>query len=151
MKVLHCEDEKELRDEMKKLLKTLPDVESIAVAQDGKKAVKLLQKEQFDLVISDIGMPEMDGIELLEEIKKSWPDVPVIMYSFSSIEKKGLQCLLMGAHGFVSKADPPSELRKAIHMVMEGEKYIPREIKYIKGKLDKMEKEKKQKAAKKSL
>lgn len=140
MKVLHCDDEDIYLRDLRKILKTMPEVTSITGVDDAKQAISKLEKEHFDLVISDMGMPLMDGLELLKVIKQRWPAIPVIMYSFSSFEKKGKPTIELGALSFLGKDAQITEVKEAVQAALKGEKYISSEMKRAdkKKELDKL-------------
>lgn len=72
-------------------------------ASGGKEALSTLKKERFDVVLLDINMPEMDGLEVLEKIKRSYPELPVVMLSARCDEETVRRALELGASGFVAK------------------------------------------------
>jgi two-component system OmpR family response regulator len=72
-------------------------------ANSGKTALDLLQKESFDIVILDVKMPEMDGIQVLKKIKLNWPDVEVIMLTGHASVELGIEGMEYGAYDYVMK------------------------------------------------
>jgi YesN/AraC family two-component response regulator len=72
-------------------------------ANSGKTALDLLQKESFDIVILDVKMPEMDGIQVLKKIKLKWPDVEVIMLTGHASVELGIEGMEYGAYDYVMK------------------------------------------------
>lgn len=92
LKVLFVDDEEEIRLSSKKLL--LKFFNNVKTARDGEEAIKLVNKNKFDIVISDIIMPNLNGIDLAEEIKKTQPDVFFIFISASREAKE--ECEIRG-------------------------------------------------------
>ena len=90
-----------------------------AVASSGMEGLEILEKEPFDLVLLDLKMPDMDGMEVLAKIKSSWPDINVIMISGYSTVDTAVQALRSGAVNFIQKPFAPDTLFSAIQEVFE--------------------------------
>jgi DNA-binding NtrC family response regulator len=102
MKILVVDDEALIRDIIKKGLSQMGGY-SVEVAQNGKEAIEKLEKDIFDLVLTDIKMPEMDGLELLKNIKGTRPEVMVIlMTAYGSIET-AVEAMRIGANDYITK------------------------------------------------
>lgn len=110
--ILVVEDDVELRDVLSDTLKMAGY--SVCIAQDGRIALDVIEKEQPQLVITDIQMPRMDGQALLKHIRKRWPDLPVmIMTAYGSIEK-AVEAMRVGAIDYMTK---PFEAEVLVNMV----------------------------------
>jgi DNA-binding NarL/FixJ family response regulator len=112
----------------------LNDVEHLYVADEannGKEALEKLEKNTFDLVIMDIKMPEMNGIEATEEIIKRHPKVKVLAISMFDEQRYIVKMLQAGALGYVLKNTGKSEMVNAINSVMLGESYFSQEVSNI--------------------
>ena len=96
----------------------------IGEAGDVESLVAELFKKDWDLVISDISMPGRSGVEALQQIKKSKPQIPVLMMSMHPEDQYALRVLKAGASGYLSKNSIHEELIKAIQAVLLGKKYI---------------------------
>ena len=96
----------------------------IAEATNEKDAWIALKKEEFDLVILDIHMPESDALTFTEKIKSFYPDTKVLIFSMGAEHIYAKRFLNAGASGFVSKDSGLTELRKAITLSLQGKKYI---------------------------
>jgi DNA-binding NtrC family response regulator len=102
MKVLVVDDEAPIREMLQRGLFEIGGY-SVEVAQNGKEAVEKIEKEIFDLVLTDVKMPEMDGMELLRMIKGTRPEVPVIMMTaYGSIET-AVEAMKVGANDYITK------------------------------------------------
>jgi two-component system response regulator AtoC len=102
MKILVVDDEASVREMLKKGLPQIGDF-SVEVAQNGPDAIKKIEEDVFDLLLTDMKMPEMDGLELLKLIKSMWPDMIVIlMTAYGSIET-AVEAMKLGANDYVTK------------------------------------------------
>jgi two-component system, NarL family, invasion response regulator UvrY len=104
-----------------------PSVEITEVA-DGESLVKEVSKHEFDLVISDLDMPGRSGLEALEQVKLTRPDLPVLILSIYAEELYAVRVLKAGASGYLNKNAAPYELIKAVQRILSGRKYITPEI-----------------------
>jgi DNA-binding NarL/FixJ family response regulator len=124
MKFLICDDHKVVRDGVINALKPLLGIEYISEANDGKQALDLLEKKEYDIVFMDISLPKRSGLDYLIEIKSKWPSVKVIMLSMHPEEVYGLRCLKNGASGYLNKDVNPDQIREAVNLVAHGKPYI---------------------------
>jgi two-component system, NarL family, invasion response regulator UvrY len=83
-----------------------------------------LEAAAWDLVVLDLAMPGRGGLELLEEIKRRWPRLPVIVFSAHSEEEFAVRCLQMGASGYVAKSAASQEIVAACRTALAGRKYV---------------------------
>jgi two-component system invasion response regulator UvrY len=81
-------------------------------------------KGEWDLIISDLSMPGRSGLEVIHEIKRHFPRIPVLILSIYPERLYGTRVLKAGASGYLSKGSPPEELARAIHYILQGRKYI---------------------------
>ncbi|MBA4417055.1 MAG: DNA-binding response regulator [Syntrophus sp. (in: bacteria)] len=124
-KILLADDHKIIREGLRSLLEKQPDMEVIAEAQDGLTTVRLAQKLLPHVVIMDIGMPEMNGIDATRQIvAEKTHDVKVIALSMHSDRRFVLQMLKAGASGYLLKDSAFEELITAIHTVMMNQPYL---------------------------
>jgi DNA-binding NtrC family response regulator len=112
-KILVVDDEAPIREILKKGLSQIGGF-FVEVAQNGREAIEKIERDVFDLVLTDIKMPEMDGLELLKTIKGTWPDIMVIlMTAYGSIET-AVEAMKMGANDYITKPIDLNEL--SIHI-----------------------------------
>jgi two-component system, NarL family, invasion response regulator UvrY len=100
----------------------------IAEVGDGESLIKEITLNDFDLVISDLDMPGRNGLETLEQIKLTKPDLPVLILSIYPEDLYAIRVLKAGASGYMNKNAAPYELIKAIDRIKLGRKYITPEI-----------------------
>ncbi len=113
-KILIVEDEAAIRRVLSKILSEENDTYIVSEAVDGLEGIELLKKEDFDLVICDIKMPKMDGVEVLEAVKKIKPEIPIIMISGHGELETAVQTMRLGAFDYISK---PPDLNRLLNTV----------------------------------
>jgi two-component system invasion response regulator UvrY len=97
----------------------------IEEAKNGKELLSKSIQNDWHIVISDISMPDMNGIEFLKEIREIKPQLKVLMLSVNAPELYAIPCLKAGAYGYVSKDSAPDELEHAVLAILDGRKYLP--------------------------
>lgn len=110
-----------IREVVEKILEDNNQIKLIFKAEDGYECLDYLEKNKVDIVLLDIGMPKMNGIEVLEKIKKSNSKAKIIMLTSCKDKEIVLKCLNIGAEGYLSKAIDSEGLVDAIIKVMDGE------------------------------
>ena len=93
-------------------------------ASSNAQALEKIQKEKWDLVMLDLNMGGRSGLELLEEIRRLRPHLPVLILSMYSVEEFGVRALKLGAAGYISKQTAPEEMITAVRSVLGGGRYI---------------------------
>lgn len=131
IKILIVDDHPMIRHGIKSLLSDEPMLNVAAEANNGKEAVELVGKENFDLIIMDIKMPEMTGIEATEAILAKHDNVKVLAMSMYDEQRYIVKMLQAGALGYILKNTGKQELLNAIHTVMDGESYFSQEVSSI--------------------
>ncbi len=109
------------------LLNEFPSAQIKEVA-DGRSLLTIALQQEWDLVITDISMPELSGIKALQQIKEQKPQTPVLILSLQTGEQYSKTAFRAGASGYVSKDAPPEELVSAISKILRGEKQQQSEI-----------------------
>ncbi len=118
-KIIVVDDEKQICQNVAKILSKY-DIK-VTYALSAKDAIKKMTEEPYALLITDIVMPEMDGLELLKYVKKEWPQTKTIMMTaFASIDS-AVKAIQMGALDYISKPFTPNELRSTVKQVIRGE------------------------------
>jgi len=124
IRVLLVDDHQLVRAGIQALLRGLAGVEVVAEASDGREAQRLIAVHHPDIVLMDIMMPGMNGLEATARIVKEHPGTRVIMLSVNATEEYVLQSLRAGASGYLLKNITPAELETAIRAVARGERYL---------------------------
>lgn len=127
-KIIVADDHPVFRSGMEMTLKQMKFVSKIAGASNGIDVLALLKKERFDLVMMDINMKPMDGMDTTQAIMKNFPEVKVIALTMRDDIKSAIKMFELGAAGYLLKNEPPVEIEVAIKLVMEGGKYISLQI-----------------------
>jgi two-component system response regulator NreC len=121
IRLLIADDHTILRAGLRALLESEPDIDVVGEAADGRSAVKLTSELQPDLVLLDIAMPLLNGLEATHQIKHTCPQVKVLILSMHENEDYIRQALSYGAMGYILKDANPVELINAIRAVHRGE------------------------------
>lgn len=124
VKIIIAEDHTILRDGLRALLSTQKEFEVIGEAGDGREAIRVVDKLEPDLVLIDLSMPKLNGMEAIHEIKRRNPQIKVIALTVHKNEEYILAALEAGANGYVLKDASQGELFMAIQYVMAGKKYL---------------------------
>ena len=128
IRVLIADDHKIMLAGLRSLLEKQDDFEVVAEAPNGRKAVQLAQEKEPDVVVMDVSMPDLNGIEATTQITESLPATRVIALSMHSDKRFVMGMLRAGASGYLLKDCASQELATAIHRVAEGKKYLSPEI-----------------------
>ena len=135
-KILIVEDEPAIRRVLKNILTEESESFQLFEAADGQEALSTIQEQDFDLVICDIKMPKMDGVELLEAVKKIKPEIPFIMISGHGDLETAVDAMRKGAFDYVQK---PPDLNRLLNTVRNAldKKQLVVENKILKKKISK--------------
>lgn len=102
----------------------IPEMEIAGEAANAQEAIRLIRSNEYDIVLLDIAMPDKSGVEVLKQIKREKPALPVLMLSMHPENRYAVQVLRSGADGYVQKEALATELVKAIETILQGHKYI---------------------------
>ncbi|RLD26793.1 MAG: DNA-binding response regulator [Bacteroidetes bacterium] len=129
IKVAIAEDIPQLADALKEKVELAPELKVKHVATNGKKLINYLNKDHnLDVILMDINMPEMDGIEATKYITARWPQIKIIMCTVFSDEQNLFESIMNGATGYLLKDEPPAKIHKSIYEAIEGGAPMSREI-----------------------
>lgn len=148
-KILIVDDHQMFIDGIKSLLRNQSVFNIVAEALDGKFALEILANQQIDIVISDINMPNMSGIELTKIIKSEYPEIKVIIVSMHSDRTTISEIMMAEAEGYILKNTGKKELFEALNRVASNSTYYSNEVLSI--MMETVKKEKKSEAAIKNL
>ncbi|GAA4297531.1 response regulator transcription factor [Actinomadura luteofluorescens] len=124
LSVLVADDQALLRGSFRVLIDTAPGLRTVGEAGTGAEAVELAARERPDVVLMDVRMPEMDGIEATQRICTDLPDIRVLILTTFDLDTYVYSALRAGASGFLLKDTPPADLLSAIRVVASGESLL---------------------------
>ena len=127
IRVLLADDHTLVRAGIRALLEKLPGVEVAGEASDGREVLDLIKAHQPEVVLMDISMPGLNGLQALARITRDFPHVRVIILSMHPNDECVLQALKSGAAGYLLKKAATAELQAALNSVVAGENYLSRE------------------------
>lgn len=117
------EDHRSMRDMLREFLDMAPDFHVCGVAETAEEALQDLPELDVHLLLIDVSLPGMNGIDLAEEVGSRWPELSCLMFSAHEETSYARRSLAVGARGYVLKGNP-DELSGAIRQVLEGRMYV---------------------------
>lgn len=124
IKILIADDHPVVREGLKQIISKADDMKVVCEALDGMQVVELINSQNPDVVVLDLGMPGKDGLEVLKDIKRNNPDLPVLILSMYPEEQIAVRTFKIGADGYMNKETAPKELVNAIRKIYGGGKYV---------------------------
>ena len=128
IKVVLADDHILVRNGIKALLEDQSDVEVIDEASNGKEALSVIAKNKPTLLIVDIRMPEMNGIEVVTEVNKLYSDIKTLVLSMHDSEEYVVKAIQAGADGYLLKGASKEEFTKALRKIVDGGKYFTGDV-----------------------
>ncbi len=122
-KIYIADDQTLFRKGMARLVKSFPKVSEVKEASNGKEMLALVAQQAPDVILMDLEMPEMDGIEATEKILAKYPDIKIIILSMHNGHQHIFYLMEIGAHGFLVKNAEPEEVKEAIEAVITKDFY----------------------------
>jgi DNA-binding NarL/FixJ family response regulator len=123
-RIVIAEDHTILREGLRALLSSDPSYEIVGEAEDGRDAIRCVEKLMPDLLLIDLSMPRMNGMEAIRDIKKRYPEIKIIALTVHKTEEYILATLEAGADGYVLKDATHGELVMAINSVLSGKPFL---------------------------
>lgn len=128
IRVLIGDDHRIVREGLKQMLADAPDIEVCAEATNGPDVLAAVQSlggvQGLSLVLLDIAMPGRDGLDVLQELRKTWPTLPVLMLSTYPEKQYAVRCIKLGAAGYLNKSADPDDMVAAVRKVAAGGVYV---------------------------
>jgi DNA-binding NtrC family response regulator len=135
-KILIIEDEAAIRRVLVKILSEESDTYEVTEAEDGLEGIEKIKKDDFDLILCDIKMPKMDGVEVLEAVKKIKPEVPIVMISGHGDLDTAVNTMRLGAFDYISKPPDLNRLLNTVRIALDRKELVV-ENKRLKKKVSK--------------
>jgi DNA-binding NarL/FixJ family response regulator len=127
-RIVVVDDHSLFRRGLVSLLSDMPEIAVVGEAADGKDVLTLIEQVHPDIILMDINMPVMGGVEALKNIRHSYPDQKVLMLTISKNDDDLVGAILEGANGYLLKNSEPEVLRDTIRLVMEGKSILSPEM-----------------------
>ena len=124
LRVLIADDHIIVRSGIKLLLEAEPDIDVVGESLDGEQALTMIESLQPDVVLMDIAMPGMDGLEATRQIKARWPEIKVLVLTMHRSTEYFFEMLKAGAHGYIHKGAETNDLINAVRVVGRGEVFL---------------------------
>jgi DNA-binding NarL/FixJ family response regulator len=124
IRIVIAEDHKTVREGLKMIIEAEPDIKVIGVAGDGVEAIRLTQELQPDVLIMDISMPQLNGLEASVKLKKIIPDIKILIMTRHTDKSYLQEFLQAGVSGYVLKQSDPNELLRAIRIIADDGNYL---------------------------
>ncbi len=126
--VLIADDHAIIRRGLTQILSEDPDITVNDDVADGHQVLEKLRRNSYDILIMDISMPELGGLDVLLQVKVEFPELPVLILSIYPEDQYAIRVLKDGASGYMNKEVAPDELIKAVKKIIRGKKYISENI-----------------------
>jgi two-component system invasion response regulator UvrY len=124
IRVLVADDHPVIHEGLKKMFEKVHGIRVTGEASTGEEVLNEIERNDYDLVLLDISMPDKSGLEVLKELKRKRPDLQVLILSIHGEEQYAIRALKAGAAGYLTKKSVPDELIKAVQKISQGGKYI---------------------------
>ena len=124
IRILIADDHPVVRKGLKEIIEETPGMTVVDEAETGAEAIENVRKNAYDVVLLDISMPGIHGLEALKQIKSERPKLPVLILSIYPESQYAVRAIRAGASGYLTKESAPDELITAIRKVWRGRKYI---------------------------
>jgi len=124
IRLLVADDHAVVRQGIRQILADTPDFEIVREATDGIQVLEKLRECKVDVVVLDLSMPVMSGLEVIKQVRKEFPSVAILVLSFHSEEQYAVRVMKAGASGYLTKGSDPEELITALRSVARGRKYV---------------------------
>jgi len=123
-KIVIAEDHTILRESLRALLSLQEDLDVVGEAEDGREAIRRVEELTPDLILMDLSMPKMNGVEAIREIRRRVPETKILTLTVHKAEEFVLEVLQAGADGYIPKDASSNELVMAIKSVLMGKRYL---------------------------
>ncbi|HEV8259217.1 MAG TPA: response regulator transcription factor [Burkholderiales bacterium] len=128
LRVLIADDHAITREGLKRILTDYPKPLHVGNAANAAQTLSMVRKNEWDLVLLDISLPDKSGLDVLKSIKKDRPALPVLVLSMYPVDQYALRVLKAGGSGYLTKESAPEQLLAAVRKVFEGGRFITPEL-----------------------
>ena len=127
MNILIGDDHLLVREGVEQIIRTLPEIELIDEVTDGNELLSKVSISKYDLIIMDMSIPGVSGLDVLQKMRKNKNKTNVLLYSFDPQRQHAMFALRHGASGYLAKESIFVELTTAVRRILKGEKYVSAE------------------------
>ncbi|MEW6054642.1 MAG: response regulator transcription factor [Nitrospirota bacterium] len=124
IRILIADDHAIVRRGLKEIISETPDMLVAAEAESGYAAIQKVEENNYDVILLDISMPGKNGLDILKQIKRKNPKLPILMLSVHPEEQYAVRSFRAGASGYLTKGSAPDELIAAIRKISKGGKFV---------------------------
>ncbi len=124
IRLMLVDDHQVVRTGLKSFMETQPDMQVVDEANNGREAIERALESRPDIVLMDVTMPEMDGLEATRKLKRLWPECVILALTVHEDKFFFMEMLAAGASGYLTKQAASDELIQAIHTVAQGHVYL---------------------------
>lgn len=124
IKVILADDHSIVRAGLRRIVEESGDMEVVAEASDGREALRKVEQYKPDVAVIDISMPGLDGLEVVSQLGRRYPDLPVLILTMHEEGQYVVRAIEAGAMGYITKQSAPEQLVIAIRKVMNGSRYL---------------------------
>jgi len=127
IRVLLADDHSIVRDGLRRIVEESGHMEVVAEAEDGHEAIRKTHDYAPDVVVVDISMPGLDGLDVISRLTSDYPDLPILVLTMHEEEQYVVRAIEAGAKGYLTKKSAPEQLVTAIRKVFDGSRYLTEE------------------------
>ena len=124
IRVLVADDHAIVREGLKQIIKLQSAIQCAAEASNGEQVLKLLREQDFDLLLLDMTMDGLSGVDLIKHVRSLRPRLPILILSMHDVAQLALHAINAGANGYITKGSEPEKIFDAIARVAQGGRYI---------------------------
>ncbi len=128
MKVLVADDHAVVRRGIRNILRDSPNMTVAGEASSGEEVLRMVREQEWNILVLDITLPGISGLEVLREVKRLQPGLPILILSMYEADQFAIRMLKAGASGYINKESTPDVLVEAIHEVTQGRRYLTPEV-----------------------
>jgi len=127
IRILLADDHSIVREGLRRIIDETADMEVVAEASNGREAISLVKATSLDVAVIDISMPDIDGLEVINQLQAFIPQLPLLVLTMHEESQYVVKAIEAGAMGYLTKQSAPEQLEKAIHKVVSGHRYLTEE------------------------
>ena len=120
IRLVIVEDQPTILAQQRRLLEPFDELDIVGTARDGDHALAVIKEQQPDVVLLDLGLPDLDGIEITRRVRGQWPSIEILIFTIFDDEQRVLEAVRAGASGYLLKGTPADRILDAVRDVHQG-------------------------------